>query len=118
MGEDAGDGNRPAPRAGRAAPVGSNSPWTRRRNAPLPHAFPDFLSHPYHPRRRKPSRAETRARAALRSNSREVQVFAVKCGIGIGCLACFHADDEPDLVRLTRVDEGPARDIWLGVLTP
>lgn len=55
------------------------------------------------------------ARAALRSSSRDVQMWGVKCGMGIACLSCYRAEGEDGLVRLTTPNEGPVRDIWLGV---
>jgi DNA-binding transcriptional LysR family regulator len=51
----------------------------------------------------------------FRSNSREVQLWAAKCGAGIAALARYRADKEAGLVRLRTDVPDLARDIWLGV---
>ncbi|WP_089217556.1 LysR family transcriptional regulator [Sphingopyxis indica] len=55
------------------------------------------------------------AEVALRSNSRDVQVWAAKSGIGIAAFACYYAEEEPGLVRLKQDVPNLTRDIWLGV---
>lgn len=55
------------------------------------------------------------ARMALRTNSRDVHLWAAKNGIGIACLARFRADTEADLVHLFPEEPPLTRDIWLGV---
>ncbi|CAA9479677.1 MAG: Transcriptional regulator, LysR family [uncultured Sphingomonadaceae bacterium] len=55
------------------------------------------------------------AAVALRSNSREVQLRAAAAGLGVACLARFHADAEGGLERLAELGAPPARSIWLGV---
>lgn len=59
--------------------------------------------------------AYPKAKLAFRSNSREVQVWAAKSGVGIGALARYRADAEPDLVRVRPDMPDLVRDIWLGV---
>lgn len=54
-----------------------------------------------------------RARAALRSNSRDAQLAAMRAGLGIACLPCFLAEGLPGVVRLE--GDGPVREVWLGV---
>jgi len=55
------------------------------------------------------------ATCAIRSNSREVHLSAVRSGIGIAALARFLADDDPDLVRMNRDQPDLVREIWMGV---
>ncbi len=55
------------------------------------------------------------AETAFRSNSRDVMLWAAKCGAGIAALPRCMADAEPDLVRLHRSVPPLERDIWLGV---
>lgn len=55
------------------------------------------------------------ADVALRSNSREVQIWAAKSGLGVAAIACYRADGEPGLVRLRPEVPNLTRDIWLGV---
>jgi len=55
------------------------------------------------------------ATIAFRSNSREVQLWAAKSGVGIAALACHRAVAEPDLVPLMPHTAQIARDVWLGV---
>lgn len=56
-----------------------------------------------------------RARVAVRTNSRNGQLAAVRAGLGIGCLPCVLADSAPGLRRLTQPEDGPVREVWLGV---
>lgn len=56
-----------------------------------------------------------RARIALRSNSRDVQLAAARAGLGVVCLSRYLADREPGLVRIAEAGPGPKREIWLGV---
>lgn len=53
------------------------------------------------------------ARVALRSNSRDAQLGAMRAGVGVACLPCFLADGLPGVVRIH--SGGPAREVWLGV---
>ncbi len=55
------------------------------------------------------------APAAFRSNSREVQLWAAKSGVGVAAIACFRAEQEPGLVRLRSDLPDLVRDVWLGV---
>ena len=59
--------------------------------------------------------AYPKAKLAFRTNSREVQVWAAKSGVGVGALARYRADSEPDLVRIRPEMPDLVRDIWLGV---
>jgi DNA-binding transcriptional LysR family regulator len=52
---------------------------------------------------------------AMRSNSREVHVWAVKSGAAIGAIARFRGDAQPELERLHTDEPEVTRDIWLGV---
>jgi DNA-binding transcriptional LysR family regulator len=56
-----------------------------------------------------------KAPIAFRSNSRNVHLWAIRSGSGIGALARFRGDEEPDLVRLNTDTPDLVRDIWLGV---
>ena len=56
-----------------------------------------------------------KARVALRSNSRNEQLGAVRAGLGVACLPCLLADGASGVVRLTAPDLGPMREVWLGV---
>lgn len=51
----------------------------------------------------------------FRSNSREVQLMAARCGCGIAALPRFIADTETQLVRMETGEPDLVRDIWLGV---
>lgn len=53
------------------------------------------------------------ARVALRTNSRDAQLGAMRTGLGIACLPCFVADGLEGVVRIAA--GGPVRQIWLGV---
>ncbi|WP_353230987.1 LysR family transcriptional regulator [Novosphingobium sp.] len=53
------------------------------------------------------------ARVALRSNSRDAQMAAMRAGLGLAYLPCFLAEGHADVVRID--DGGPPRDVWLGV---
>lgn len=55
------------------------------------------------------------AAEGFRSNSREVQLWAIKAGAGVGAVSRFRGDEEPDLVRLRTDLTDLTRDIWLGV---
>lgn len=55
------------------------------------------------------------ARVAMRSNSRDAQLAAVRAGIGIACLPCFLADGAVGVMRLAQAGLGPVREVWLGV---
>lgn len=61
------------------------------------------------------SRLASKAHAALRTNSREGQLAAVRSGLGIGCLPRYLADGEKGLVRLSAPVPEPRREIWIGV---
>jgi DNA-binding transcriptional LysR family regulator len=50
---------------------------------------------------------------ALRSNSRDAQLAAVREGVGLACLPCFLGDGVPGVVKVA--DDGPLREVWLGV---
>lgn len=54
------------------------------------------------------------ARIAVCSNSRNVQLAAVRAGLGAGCLPCVMGDAS-GLRRIAAAGPGPARDAWLGV---
>lgn len=54
------------------------------------------------------------AAAALRSNSREVQLEAARAGVGAACLARYLGDSAPGLVRIAEAGPGPRREFWLG----
>ena len=56
-----------------------------------------------------------RARIALRSNDRDVQLGAVRAGVGMALLSGYLAATAPDLVELPPPEPLPSRDIWLGV---
>jgi DNA-binding transcriptional LysR family regulator len=56
-----------------------------------------------------------RAIVALRSNSRDVQVQAVRTGYGIGFLACYLTAGIDELVELNPPGGRVIRGIWLGV---
>ncbi len=53
------------------------------------------------------------ARVALRSNSRDAQLAAVRAGLGVACLPCLLGDGVAGVTRLTC--GGPQREVWLGV---
>ena len=53
------------------------------------------------------------ARVALRSNSRDAQLAAVRAGLGVACLPCFLADGVAGVTRISEI--GPQREVWLGV---
>ncbi len=55
------------------------------------------------------------APVGFRSNSREVQLHATLAGAGVAALACYRANIEPGLVRLSSTKAALVRDIWLGV---
>lgn len=52
---------------------------------------------------------------AIRSNSRDVHLWAVRSGIGIGGLSRFLTVDDPDLVHLNTDQPDLMREIWIGV---
>lgn len=54
------------------------------------------------------------APVVFRSNSREVQLWAVQCGMGVAALARYRADAEPGLIRLRTDLPDLIRDVWLG----
>lgn len=56
-----------------------------------------------------------KARVALRSNSRTVQLAAVRAGLGLACLPCILADHVPGVVRISTATPAPEREVWLGV---
>ncbi|MPT49196.1 MAG: LysR family transcriptional regulator [Sphingobium sp.] len=55
------------------------------------------------------------APVALQSNTREAQLWAARHGMGVACLVCYRADQEPDLVRVQPELPLLRRDIWLGI---
>lgn len=55
------------------------------------------------------------ARLAMRSNSRDAQLAAVRAGIGVACLPCYLGDSDAGVIRVAEAGEGPTREIWLGV---
>ncbi|MBZ4420367.1 LysR family transcriptional regulator [Myxococcus sp. RHSTA-1-4] len=60
-------------------------------------------------------RAGDGALFALRSNSRYALLEAARNGLGLTVLPCYLADGVPGLVRLSRVDDLPRREVWLAV---
>jgi len=55
------------------------------------------------------------ARVALRTNSSATVLQAVRLGIGAGDLPCFHADADPDLVRIFPEEPPQFMELWLVV---
>jgi DNA-binding transcriptional LysR family regulator len=55
-----------------------------------------------------------KARVALASNSRLIQLEATRSGVGLACLSCYLVYEQPDLIRLN-APEAPKSDLWLGV---
>lgn len=55
----------------------------------------------------------SRARVAMQTSSHEAALIAAANGGGLACLACFRADREPRLSRLTTASPPPSADIWL-----
>lgn len=55
------------------------------------------------------------ARVALRTNSSATVLQAVRLGFGAGDLPCFHADADPDLVRVFPEEPPQLMDLWLVV---
>lgn len=53
------------------------------------------------------------ARVALRSNSRDAQLAAMRAGLGVACLPCYLADGIAGVERIE--SGGPVREVWLGV---
>lgn len=56
-----------------------------------------------------------RAPVAVRTNSREAQLAAVRAGLGIAALPRVLADPVPDIVRVRCDQPALSREIWLGV---
>ncbi|HZU62381.1 MAG TPA: LysR substrate-binding domain-containing protein, partial [Novosphingobium sp.] len=56
-----------------------------------------------------------RARPALRTNNRDVQLEAARAGLGLACLPCYTADAASDLQRVASAGFAPPRTVWLGV---
>lgn len=54
-------------------------------------------------------------RRVFSSNSREVQLWAAKSGVGIAVLPAFRADPQPELVKLNSDSDDLNRDVWMGV---
>ncbi|MDR3524962.1 MAG: LysR family transcriptional regulator [Acetobacteraceae bacterium] len=57
------------------------------------------------------------ARVSLSCNSRLMQLYAARAGMGLACLSCHIADEVPELVRLDPPPNAsplPKRDLWLG----
>ena len=67
------------------------------------------------PEARRLAEIAPRAMIALRSNSRDVQVQAVRTGYGIGFLACYLTAGISELVELDPPEGRVVRGIWLGV---
>lgn len=55
----------------------------------------------------------TRARVAMQTSSHEAALLAAANGGGLACLACFRADHDARLIRLTTPTPPPTADIWL-----
>lgn len=55
------------------------------------------------------------ARTAIRTNSRDNMVRAVRAGIGIGCLPKIAAIGFDDIIELDLANKNSPREIWLGV---
>lgn len=54
-----------------------------------------------------------RAELGFQTSSHEALLSATKHGGGLACLARFHADSEPGLLRLATPAPAPATDMWL-----
>jgi DNA-binding transcriptional LysR family regulator len=57
----------------------------------------------------------SRAKVSMQTSSHEAAVSAAQHGGGLACLACFRADREDGLTRLTVPTPAPSAEIWLVV---
>ena len=57
----------------------------------------------------------TKSRVAYRTNSTEAQYWAAVGGMGLACLPCYLGDSDNRLIRVLPPQEGPSREIWLGI---
>jgi DNA-binding transcriptional LysR family regulator len=67
------------------------------------------------PEAKRLAQVAPRAAVALRSNSREIQLQAVRAGYGIAFLPCYLAADVEGLVELAAPGGRVLRGLWLGV---
>ena len=68
------------------------------------------------PEARRMAELAPRAMIAMRSNSRDVHLHAVRQGCGIAMLPCYLACDDEELIELPIPGGRVVRGIWLGVL--